>query len=245
MADITIIIDTNVIIAASIRYFFTDDVRADDDNLLQHKNYQKAIEFFEWLQRNHEDVTGTLVPTVEEELDRRLLDIVRSTLLDDVRLSPHITTAIWNNIGHLLNITTRKIEKLLRHLDRVDLTENDLDINKDRVVKMSNNLRSIYDNATAAERDNLEQLEKFMDHRNDSDEQILAEAITIKKRQTPPPLLLIASFDTGFFTPRPRDDITNVNRSDEVTREIRERFGIQCDYPHKIQEIVEEHQHRD
>ena len=226
MHDIKIIVDANVIIAASI---------------FEHRYSGQAIRFFDMLKENHKGVMGIHVPTVREEMTyERLVHTARETW-DERRISPEVRRMIYDDENNRLhNIDVQK-EGLLNYLDEMNLEGNDLEINLENVVRMSSDLRSRYDNASVSEQSKLEQLCKFINnHRNDADERILAEAITIKQRLTDrggAPLLLPASFDTGFFSPRP-----GVNRSDEVTREIFERFEITCDFPHIIRRIVEDHQ---
>ena len=75
------------------------------------------------------------------------------------------------------------------------------------------------------------QLERFVRKDNRADERILAQAITFKNSLSESaPVILLASSDTGFFSPY----YSHYGRSDTVTEEIHERFGIVCDHPRNI-----------
>lgn len=76
------------------------------------------------------------------------------------------------------------------------------------------------------------QLERFMrKYPNKPDQMILAEVITFKKSLAGGnPRVLIASLDSGFFSPYYYRD----GKSDTVTKEIHNRFGIWCDRPKEI-----------
>ena len=75
------------------------------------------------------------------------------------------------------------------------------------------------------------QLERFVRKDNGSDERILAQAITFKNGLSESaPFILLASSDTGFFSPY----YSHYGRSDTVTEEIHRRFGIVCDHPRNI-----------
>lgn len=75
------------------------------------------------------------------------------------------------------------------------------------------------------------QLRRFMRHPNTADQRILAEVITLRDslgRGSPP--AMIASLDTGFFSPH----YYRGGKSDIVTEEIRRRFRISCHRPREI-----------
>lgn len=75
------------------------------------------------------------------------------------------------------------------------------------------------------------QLERFMRKTNEPDERVLAQAITFKNSLSEPDTsILIASSDTGFFSPYHYYG----GKSDTVTEEIYRRFGIICDHPRDI-----------
>jgi len=75
------------------------------------------------------------------------------------------------------------------------------------------------------------QLERFMRKSNKPDERVLAQVITFKKSLSESePHVLIASSDTGFFSPY----YYYGGKSDTVTEEIFNRFGIRCDHPRDI-----------
>ena len=75
------------------------------------------------------------------------------------------------------------------------------------------------------------QIEKFaFKHPNTNDMRILAEAITIKDMMNENHFL-IASCDTGFFSPirTKKKSISNI-----VTKKIYDTFNIDCDFPNQI-----------
>ena len=76
------------------------------------------------------------------------------------------------------------------------------------------------------------QLERFMKgYPNKPDQMILAEVITFKKSLAGDnPYVLIASSDSGFFSPY----YYYGGKSDIVTEEIYNRFGIRCDHPREV-----------
>ena len=76
------------------------------------------------------------------------------------------------------------------------------------------------------------QLERFMKkYPNKPDQMILAEVITFKKSLAGKnPYLLIASSDSGFFSPY----YYYGGKSNIVTEEIYNRFGIRCDHPREV-----------
>lgn len=76
------------------------------------------------------------------------------------------------------------------------------------------------------------QLERFMKkYPNMADQQILAEVIAFKRTLAEDnPCVLIASLDSGFFSPH----YYHGGKSDTVTEEIYRRFGIRCDHPGAI-----------
>ena len=77
------------------------------------------------------------------------------------------------------------------------------------------------------------QLERFQRHSNANDEKILAETATLKMMQEgsgTPCDCMIASYDSGFFSPRRIHGVV----SDTVTREIFKRFGVLCGRPDQI-----------
>ena len=79
----------------------------------------------------------------------------------------------------------------------------------------------------------MSQLHTFQDRDNTKDEKILADTITLKimrKKPGKPCDCMIASYDSGFFSPRRIHDVV----SDTVTREIFKRFGILCNSPAEI-----------
>ena len=70
---------------------------------------------------------------------------------------------------------------------------------------------------------------------NSQDKLILAEAITIKNQLDKETIFFIASNDTRFFSPI---RIRGGNKSELVTSEIHNRFGITCDIPQEIRKFV-------
>ena len=76
------------------------------------------------------------------------------------------------------------------------------------------------------------QLERFMrKYPNTPDQMILAEVITFKKSLAGDnTYVLIASSDSGFFSPYYYYD----GKSNIVTEEIYNRFGIRCDHPMEV-----------
>ena len=78
------------------------------------------------------------------------------------------------------------------------------------------------------------QLERFTRKPNCQDEIILAETISVRsfdQKKGNSYQYYIASHDSGFFVPYIH---SNLGVSDIVTREIKQRFNIECNYPRKI-----------
>lgn len=78
------------------------------------------------------------------------------------------------------------------------------------------------------------QLERFIRKPNCQDERILSETISIRaldQKKGNSYQYYIASHDSGFFVPYIHN---NLGVSDIVTREIKQRFSIECNYPRKI-----------
>lgn len=78
----------------------------------------------------------------------------------------------------------------------------------------------------------FKQLERFMKkYPNSADQKILAQVITFKKSLNDHnSSILIASKDTGFFSPYHYDG----GKSDIVTEKIFSTFEIRCDHPKEI-----------
>ena len=74
------------------------------------------------------------------------------------------------------------------------------------------------------------QLERFVRKPNGPDEIVLAQAVTFKETLDGSKTVLIASSDTGFFSPYHYYG----GKSDTVTEKIYERFGITCDHPRNV-----------
>lgn len=83
------------------------------------------------------------------------------------------------------------------------------------------------------------QILKFMEKEpngNNNDKQILAEAVTIKNQLDNTNQFYIASNDTKFFSPL---RLKGGRKSNLVTSEINNRFGITCDTPLEIRKIIQ------
>ena len=82
------------------------------------------------------------------------------------------------------------------------------------------------------------QIRKFMEKEpngNNNDKQILAEAITVKSGLGNEMQFYIASHDTKFFSPL---RLKGGSKSELITIEINNRFGITCDTPLEIIKIL-------
>ncbi len=82
------------------------------------------------------------------------------------------------------------------------------------------------------------QLRRFVIKSNSRDELILAETISVMQfdEKTGGSYdFWIASCDSGFFAPYIH---RNLGTSDTVTREIKNRFKIRCDYPREIYRLL-------
>ena len=262
-----IIVDTNVVIAASIIQNIVEL-----GIVVKHKFYDQSIQLFSLFKRDN-DCYGVLVPTVKTESFTMPVRAVYDTFLSDSSANPQLRTLFYKDAAGIVTSSERKMKKLMRRLKEGEYDHKELCKNIERVKSMSRDLQTEWEERHAGKnrrrpesdrraktvlkeprnqeqkkevssahdaritRESL-QLGRFVRKSNSRDELILAETISVMQfdEKTGGSYdFWIASCDSGFFAPYIR---SHLGTSDTVTREIKNRFKIRCDYPQKIYRLL-------
>ena len=105
-----IIVDTNVVIAASIIQNIVEL-----GIVVKHKFYDQSIQLFSLFKRDN-DCYGVLVSTVKTESFTMLVRAVYDTFLSDSSANPQLRTLFYKNAAGIVTSSERKMKKLMRRL---------------------------------------------------------------------------------------------------------------------------------
>lgn len=259
-----ILVDTNVIVAASINENVTEIGIP-----VKHQFYDQSSYLFGIFRRRLGDRIGIVTATIESESFYTLAGAVNAAI-HVIGGDPTQKRKLFDQATAIMNLCEDKMRKNTNILLREPVSETDVVNNLQLVDKMSEELKRLweqkYGSKYAKEKESWErakpilnapwkgmdkqeiirmyreqiegeakQLSRFMDkYPNLPDSKILAEAISILQhyeKGKEPITFLIASCDTGFFSPLRMKGgfLSNI-----VTTEIKNRFKITCDFPDKI-----------
>lgn len=158
--------------------------------------------------------------------------LIEKTVEDDVQENLHEVQKMSEHIK--LRWDTRYSSRMLRSIEAKRRTQPIMNTK----WKAQQKTTVYWAQRRQVERESL-QPERFMRHYpNAQDARILAEAISIKntiKKNSDSLKFFIASCDMGFFSPL---RVQGGAKSDVVTCEIFNRFGIICDFPNEIMKII-------
>jgi hypothetical protein len=244
-----ILVETSVLIAASIRVSFPEGEIKDEF-------YYPSIELFALIRKNLSHRLGIITQTVEQEALKTLSSAVIGTLeknVPDKAKDFEYKSTAWNrceeNMRKLTNILLREPcdeEALMeindevyhmykgleaRAMNEVQLTDQ---AHRDIIASSAKMRRAIFDaHFLILRRDNAQLLRLKEHHASPSDIKILAEAIHLKRRYEDsgnPQHMLLASTDSNNFVVYH----SKYGPSRTVTDEIEHRYGVICDWPAEI-----------
>lgn len=228
MSSIVLVPDTNVLVAAST------EIAGE-----RHEFYDESMAMLSLLARHR---VGFKVPKVSSECTNALEHSLAFIMRKMARRSNMPHAKIMEKHAEALITCQQQMNKFLSDLiSKPNLIESRRHLGT--VRRMSEYLRERYESLPEktvrdigrAEDGRFLQLQRFMaKYPNESDQIILAEVVTLKGLLEDSSDVMIASKDSGFFSPHVGRGI----RSDVVTGEIRRRFGISCDHPGKIGDLV-------
>lgn len=237
--NIKVVIDANIAIAASIYY--------DQGNAvpIKHRIHDEASALVEHLA---ESGNGYVVPTVRTEAIGALPWAVEDAV---GRRYAGTSVARMESSYYEISIRSRNVmEKVFRSPNMAHTYPEQVAFNLILVERMSKSLMDRYaaltgrgitargravDPPGAHIPHEALQLWRFAKkHPNKGDQRILAEAAAFRATLPAGSRVMIASSDTGFFSPyRHAGGV-----SDTVTAEMRKRFGILRDHPEAILRMV-------
>ena len=253
--DVVVVPDTNVVVAASIME------NAKELGVIKHVFYPDSIQLLSLFKKSK---IGFVMPKVRTECFAILSKAVKSTYTPKKNIDVTLKMEIYDELVAIVLSSEYKMREILSRLNTVKLNSKNVNqIQKCHQCPYTQNLynnqyrssklrkktidkygksakgtwRSGLKNAIHyARRTQIvregKQLERFMKkYPNSADELILAEVITFKESIHANNLdIFIASSDVGFFVPL----YICGGKSDMVTNEIYQRFGIICDHPKEI-----------
>lgn len=265
-----ILVDTNVIVAASIN----ENVQ-ELNAPVKHDFHDESIHLFGIFKRRLSERIGIITSTIESESFYTLNTAVNSIITKNVS-DIELKRKLFDHAVAIINLCEDKMRKLISVLLREPISETDFAKNLSLVDKMCEDVKSTWEQKYATrelrEKESWErarpilnepkwrgdmkqdvirihrqqvereavQLKRFVDgYPHLSDRKILAEAISIAKYycKISGITFFIASCDMGFFSPyRVKSGV----HSDIVTKEIKKRFDISCDFPYKIIQEIEQ-----
>lgn len=266
-----IVIDTNVIVAASI----LEKIREADIEV-RHHFFDQSRQLFSIFNKRPKEQIGISVPTVRSEAFLVLSKAVRNSFSESYSMDLQTKEIFYNNIVALVNSCEHKMRILFSLLIEKNPSQEKVSKNFKDVKNMSEYFRDLWNHkykfhrqketqskirakpiqsepkwqqeqkteVLRAHRQQIviesKQLERFMyKYPNLNDGRILAETITIQKDYSAigeDYQFYIASCDSGFFSPL----IYHGAKSNLVTTEIKDLFGIICDLPKVIFWIFDE-----
>ena len=262
-----IIVDTNVVIAASIIHNI-----CKLNIVVKHKFHDQSDRLLSLLKRDN-DCCGILVSKVKNESFRMLARAVYETFLSSSSANPQLLALFYNDTIGFVSFSELKMERLMRDLKKGEYDSKDLCKNIERVKSMSRDLRTELEERYAGKnrygresdrrtknvlpghrkqeqkkevnsahdariaRESL-QLERFVRKSNSGDELILAETISVMQFDEKTG----GSYD--FWIASWDSGFfapyihSRLGTSDTVTREIKNRFKIRCDCPQEIYRLL-------
>ena len=262
MSDIKIILDTNVIVAASIIKNIPEL-----NTQIKHEFYDQSIQLFSMLKKNKN--MGLVTPTVKDEVFHVLNKAVRSTFVPRNLKNPQRRKIFYDDATAIISAADQKRRILMTYLTAEKLDKKSVKKHLQDVKNMSkyiinewntkygdyawkNNELIIRSKPILSEEHwrneqkqevvnahkrqiNKEaiQLYRFQRKSNWQDEQILAESIAIKIKYEKSGLKYIFMI-ASCDSGFFSPYVKNGEMSNLVTREIFKRFEILCDYPRAV-----------
>lgn len=173
------------------------------------------------------DNAVSIISSSEHKM-RGLLSKLRKTQLDQEQIAKNL-----HNVNHMSKNLKQSYDKKYKRKDwrRKEIKKRAKPITSEPKWQEEQKKEVIDAHGEQVGRES-KQLERFVKkYPNTSDQEILAQVITFKiSLNDPNSNILIASSDTGFFSPYHYSGGT----SDTVTMRIWSEFGIICDHPRQI-----------
>ncbi len=132
MTDPKVIVDTNVLVAASIIQNI-----AELDTEIKHEFYDQSIQLFSLFRKYHHKKIGYIVPKVRSESFHVLAKAVKSVFIPSGLTDVHRKEIFYNNSVAIMNSSDHKMRNLLRSLIRAKLIRSDVQNNLTDVKEMS------------------------------------------------------------------------------------------------------------
>jgi hypothetical protein len=236
-----VLIETSVLVSGSV-YSAKNQIAQ-----IKHKFFDRSKKLFDFIARQHE--IGVITQTVEQEAANALEDAVNERL---GKVAPNVKSTV-------LNLCWDRMTDLVATLVKEDVDVQAVNRNLTRVVTMYGQLlgqaRSRSSRAQAAAqsrivppylkklansiyahqflRDVSQTTRLLRNFPGIKDQTILAEAayLLVKYSQDEETEMFLASADCAFS---PTLDPDGSMRSNTVTMEIHQHFGVTCDWPERI-----------
>jgi len=254
-----VIFDSCVIVAASVFMSATEDVGID----LKHHFYEDAIQLSSLIKKNLSKRIGVVTATIESEALGVLSEVIRGEIRRKYEELDRETLFRYHSIA--LNACDTRMRNLLAFLQREPVDPYDVAVWFTQVTRMyeeleqaANKLENLAYLKTQAVPPKIRKMADWFEiYRTDDirinaqlynllfkkveteDQKILAEACYLlnlyKATEGKDVSLYVASTDHHFSPARKPGWVVE---SRQVTDEIKKRFGIVCDWPKQIYEIV-------